>query len=325
MLSDQSLVPLDAEIAQLFRTALIDRVTAEMVAAFNVRGIGSMLLKGPALTALLYEDEGPARPYTDSDLLVQLEDRAVAEAALAEHGFVRVDRDADWIEPAPKYARTFHRPADDARIDLHWSISGSCASPSRVWTALNQHTATLIVAGEEVTVPNRGGSALLIALHSAHHGTERPQTTIDLERAVARLSFEAWAAATVLAHQISAVPAFATGLRLLDAGHVIADRLELRHSVSTEMWLKTNPSTHGTRVIDKLSRSRSLRDALRICLLVLAPPPEVMRVFFPLARRGALGLMACYVLRPLKLLMRAPSATYGWFQARRALHRPASS
>src|SRR5450755_1065339 len=53
------------------RRLTIDAATAEMVTAFRVAGIRSILLKGAAIAARLY-DEPSERPYCDFDLLVEL-------------------------------------------------------------------------------------------------------------------------------------------------------------------------------------------------------------------------------------------------------------
>ena len=50
------------------RNLAIDRLAAEVAAAFAAEGIESMVLKGPVLAEWLYQAE--IRPYGDADLLV---------------------------------------------------------------------------------------------------------------------------------------------------------------------------------------------------------------------------------------------------------------
>lgn len=299
------------------RRLLIDRLTASITAAFEERGIPSMLLKGPAFARLLYELDWE-RPYFDTDLLVQDRHRPGAEQVLLEAGFERVDRDEDWCG-VPKYARTFRRRSDGAAVDLHWSLSGTSAPPEEVWSTLIEHTGELEVGGRKVVVLDQPASALLIALHNAHHGTRRPQTLIDVDRAIERLSITVWSDALRLADQLGAAQPFAAGLRLTRRGNELADRLGLGEPASVDMWLKTNPSSNGAWVLDRFANTRTLRGRLHVCVRVLVPPAVAMRKFVPLARRGGPGLALAYLLRPMWLVLRAGPAGRDWLRARRAV------
>jgi hypothetical protein len=50
-----------------------------------------------------------------------------------------------------------------------------------------------------------------------------------------------------------------------------------------------------------------------------------MRKFSPLARRGRMGLIAAYCLRPLRLLALAPGALWTWARASREARATASA
>jgi hypothetical protein len=307
-----------ANIAISLWTVLVDQVTASITAEFQAAEIKSILLKGPAFGRLLYDD-AVERSYTDTDLLVRSIDREQAERSLQTCGFVRVDRDEDWMGPAPKYAHTFQRPTDGAMVDLHWRLSGAAATPEEVWSAVSEHIVALEVGGRLVSGLDAAATAVLVALHNAHHGNSRPQTLIDLDRAVERLDMESWREAAGLAIQLQATEPFTAGLRLTHAGDALADQLGLGRPASVEMWLKTNPSTYGAWVLDRLAQTRTLRGRLQICLQVIVPPPVVMHTFFPFARRGRAALAFSYVLRPLRLSVHAGPAMRDWIRARRTV------
>ncbi len=288
------------------------------------RGIASILLKGAAFARLLYDDPCQ-RPYTDSDLFVREGDLVRAEAALEELGFVRVDRDEDWFEPAPKYAHTFLRKTDRAYLDVHWRLSGAGAGAADQWELLRWHTTQLDLGGRPLTVLDPAATAMLVALHAHHHGTEKASALADVDQAVARLAPDAWSEARRLADQLGARVAFAAGLRLTESGDALADGLGLERPSSVELWLKVNPRHYGAWVLDRFTQAHTGRGRLRIGLHVVAPPPEGMRAHFALARRGRAGLALAYVIRPFRLVVLAPRPVRDWLRARRAVRATAAT
>lgn len=312
--------PVDLEFAKKAWSCYVDQVTAAIATKFEAHDVASILLKGAAFQALLYDaDDG--RFYRDTDLLIQVHHRAIAVRLLADAGFVRVDSDEDWLGPAPKYAWTFRRKRDGALVDLHWRLSGSAAGPEQVWSTLRGHLIPLEVGGRVLDVLDAPASALLVALHSAHHGTGRPKTLTDVERAVARLDRSTWERARSLAQALGASEPFAAGLRLTPAGDALADRLGLARPVSVEMWLKTHPRTYGAWALDQLSQMPTIRGRLAVLRRIVLPPRSVMHTFFPLARRGRLGLVFAYLLRPLRLAVQAGPAVHEVVRARRSVRR----
>lgn len=315
--SGQPLAPLGGDVAALAWTLKADDVTAEITTAFEADGVESVLLKGYSLSRLLYAGDGERR-YRDTDLLVRSDARDRAEGLLRELGFVRVDRDADWLGPEPQYAHTFRRMRDGALVDLHWRLSGATAAPARQWTSISARTHQVEIGGCSIAVLDAATSAMLVALHTAHHGTGFPRALTDLDRAVEQFELTVWVQAAELARDLGASEPFAAGLRLIPAGDALADRMRLVRPASVEMWLKTNPRGHGAWVIDRFAQTRSVRGRLWLCLRVLVPAPAVMRTSFPLARRGRAGLALTYALRPVRLAVHAAPALREWARASRA-------
>lgn len=312
--------PVDLEFAKKAWSCYVDQVSAAIATHFETHGVPSILLKGAAFEALLYDAED-GRFYRDTDVLIHVEQRARAQQLLTDAGFVRVDRDEDWLGPAPKYAWTFRRMRDGAIVDLHWQLSGSAAGPEQVWSILRRHVIPLEVGGRLLDVLDAPASALLVALHSAHHGTGRPKTLTDVEHAAERLSRSTWDQARSLAEALGASEPFAAGLRLSAAGDALADSLGLTRPASVEMWLKTHPRTYGAWAMDQLSQMPTFRDRLVAVRRIVLPPRVVMHTFFPLARRGRVGLILAYLLRPLRLAVHAGPALHEFARARRAVRR----
>ncbi len=103
------------------RNQRLDRVVAEMVAAFGQAEIPLMGLKDLLLARIVYPDIG-LRPMGDIDLLIHRADYERAAACMASLGFCPLP-DAD-IPYTLKYAWAHHfrRPADDVWVDLQWNV-----------------------------------------------------------------------------------------------------------------------------------------------------------------------------------------------------------
>jgi hypothetical protein len=310
-------MPKNSEFAQKAWSCYVDQVTAAVMTRFEAHGVASILLKGPGFEALLYE-AALSRFYRDTDLLVEVRDRARAEQLLVDSGFERIDREEPGLGPAPKYARTFRRAHDGAIVDLHWRLSGAAVGPGQVWSTLSGHVTTLEVGGQPVSVLDAAASAMLVALHSAHHGTGRPKTLTDVEQAVARLDRSTWEQARSLAAALGASEPFAAGLRLTSAGDALADGLGLARPASAAMWLKTNPRTYGAWALDQVLQNDTISGRLVALGRVVWPSPAVMRTFFPVAQRGRPGLMLAYLLRPARLAVHAGPALRDLARARLA-------
>ena len=294
----------------------VDAVTAEVASAFAAAGVRALLLKGPALARFLY-DGSPARTYGDTDLLVAPAAIDAAERVLARLGFRRFLDDVEIRGDERVAALAWLRAADRATVDLHGSLAGVELDPERAWRVLTEQTASVRAAS--VAVETLAPTALLlhVALHAAQHGRQERKPLADLERALARVDREDWAAAARLAKRLCAMEAFAAGLSLLPAGAPVIEAVALPRARSVAVALRADSAPTGAFAFERLARARDRRTKARVLVRVLVPPPAHMRAFVPVARRRLVGLPLAYAARPFSLLLRAPAAALAWRRARR--------
>ncbi|MEU7620425.1 nucleotidyltransferase family protein [Micromonospora rifamycinica] len=276
------------------RHLALDVTAVATCARLADRGVPALLLKGAGLARRL-GTEG-RRVYSDVDLLVAPDDFDRAEALLAGAGFRsalppgRPDPRLLWHE------RPWYAPGPAPLVvDLHRGFHG-VTDPQAFWTLLSTSAERLPLAGGTVAVPDAAATALLVALHAAMPGRSgRPYA--DLQRALAVLPVEVWRAATVLARQAGAVPAFGFGLRLAPDGADLADRLDLPRQASRTQWAAVRRVSGPAYVLARLTELPTGRDRWRHLAPYLLPPPTTMRHGSRLARRGPVGLLAAYLLR----------------------------
>lgn len=305
-----------ARAAALAANIRIDVMGAQVRGWLAAAGIDCLLLKGRAFADRLY-DGASERPYSDTDLLVPVGDRARAERLLGEHGYRRVDRDGDRLGAAG-YAHTF-AGADGTLVDLHWNLSGVSAAPALTWSLLRAHSRELSVGGRPARVPDDAATALVVTLHQAHHGARWTTAGHDLDRAVKRIGLSAWSTAARLAGQLGADEAFAAGLALSAEGRALARELGIRGELTLEYRMRAENESYATWALHRLLHAPSGRARVGVLREILVPPPHTMRLFFPLATRGRAGLAAAYLVRPLRLAAGAAPALLGYLRARRTV------
>lgn len=300
----------------VLRRLALDAVAVEVVQAFRRAGIEAILLKGRSIAERLYPDSAK-RGYRDVDLLVAPERHEQASRILVGLGF------ADYLAGAREHERaycghatTWLRDGGRAIVDLHFTISGARADPAVVFAALRAHTRPLLVGAEPLTVLDDVGLALNITLHAAQHGLHKEQPLADLARALATFDRSAMEAAAALATRIDALPAFVTGLRLVPAGHALAEALGRGVEIPAATAVKALTDVRGTGSISRLLAEPGRRRPLLMVRRAF-PSPTVLRRTMPLARRGPAGLVAAYTLRPLWMAIRLPAAIRAWRTAAR--------
>jgi hypothetical protein len=292
----------------------LEGLAARVNTALLDAGVRCILLKGPALAEWLYADE--PRAYSDVDLLIRELDHAAAERALRDLGFVRVAIDV-LPHDRPHHARTYLMPRG-AAVDLHHTLVGIGAPSQTAWDVLAADTDWLQLGDGQIEVLSLPVRALAIVLHAAQHGAGAEGPLEDLRRVLEQFSLDEWKSVHELAKQLEAVPAFGAGLRLLPPGGAVASELALPETASVETLLRSTGAPTMSLGFDWLARTHGSRRRATFIARKIAPQPEFMRAWTPLARRGRPGLAAAYLWRVTSLALRAGPAYIAWRKARRA-------
>ena len=202
-------------------------------------------------------------------------------------------------------------------VDLHHTLLGVGASPATTWEVLAERTEPMTIGSVEVEVLEPVARAMQVALHAAQHGLREEKPLADLSRALDRLPPFVWEGAAAVAADLDATPAFATGLRLVPAGAEIADDLGLPSEMPVEVALHAVSAPLEARFVSRLAATPGAAAKASMVRAKILPDPEQMRTWYPIARRGALGLLAAYVWRQIWLVSRAGPAILGSWRARR--------
>jgi len=303
-------------VAATAQSLYLDVVTEEVVTALRESRVRSILLRGPAIERWLYDENDP-RSYVDIDLLASESGAARAEEVLSGLGFSEVGPEGVLARDRPPHARRWYRARDTATLDLHRTVLGATAAPAQVWRVLSGETVAGSVGSARVEILREPALALLLALHAAHHGAHVRPPLEDLERALRRAPDDVWSSAELLAASLDATPAFATGLRLVPGGELVASRLGLPADVPVDVALRASTPPPMAFGFEWLAGTPGLRAKAALVVSKAAPSPAFMRAWSRLARRGLFGLIVAYLWRPLWLLGHAGPGLLAWLRARR--------
>jgi hypothetical protein len=287
----------------------LDMALVEAVDALRRRGLSCLLLKGPALAAWLYP-EPAERVYGDVDLMVDPGRFMEAEKVLFDLGYRR-----SAAPTAPHHEVWLRGRGVPVKVELHRTLYWVRCPPDQAWSLLSAGPEQMTVAGRSVQIMGVGGRLVTVVLHAAQHGPGFSQSLTDLDRAIELASVQDWREAVKLARCLGAEEACGAGLRLRPAGAALADRFGLPTASSSELMLHIDTYTETALGFERLSHSRGWISALRLVARELFPPPELMRVWQPVARMGRGGLVIAYVWRPLWLLWKAPTGFRAWRRA----------
>jgi hypothetical protein len=293
---------------------IVDAAAAEVAAALSEAGIRSILLKGASFDRWLYDEREP-RMYGDVDLLVAGRAFEYAGTILDRLGYR--ERAEELAPTHVDHAKLWVRTRDGMHVDLHRTVVGVEAEYEKVWGVLSDHTEPMEVGGGELEVLAEPGRALQVALHATVHGSDEPKTLLDLSRALERATPGTWEAAAGLSKRLGAEGSFAAGLEMLPQGRELAARLGLtaERSVETAMFAESVPYSSWT--VNRLANTPGFMPKLRIALRRVFPEPDFMRAWYPIARRGRLGLALSYPRRIVWLVKATGPAVAGWLRARR--------
>lgn len=296
------------------RRLAIDAATAEVVTALRAAGIRSVLLKGPAIAARLYDDP-LERGYGDFDLLVEATSHPEAIAVVRQLGFADVWAGVRASERS-RHSSTWTRPG--STLDLHHTLNLARCHPAAAWRYLSAGTRTLTVAGTEVEVLGDPALALVISAHRVQHGP-LAKTDEDLRRAMERFTPEIWSQACELAASLKMVGALAGGLRTAPTGEALAARFGLPEVGSAEIELGLSGARAPADGLRRLAESGWAWATLRLLAEELVPSPAFMRSAYPVAGGGAAGLALSYLYRSLLLVWNLPHAADQWRTVQRGV------
>jgi hypothetical protein len=280
--------------------------SADLVSALERAGVQPILIKGAALHARLYSPDEP-RISLDVDVLVGPHQQAEAERILRAQGFRAEFMRGDDPTGLANHASSWRRASDGVIVDLHATLPEAKADAASSWLLLESHGTVRQIAGKWVTVLDDPGTALLAALHAAHHGSRSRLAAEDLRRAASQIDEAAWAVAAELARQIGAFRSFSEGLALIRETSALCDLLAVRTEISVRHHLLEVDAPWGAIVLDHWARSGA-GSRLRLCWRLIAPHPRALRSRSSIARRGYMGLLTAYLLRPAVLVSRIPGA-----------------
>lgn len=299
------------EVTAVARTMAVDVLTAEVLDALQGAAIPAILLKGPAITRWLY-DEDEFRPYVDVDLLVAPSRFTAAERVLGELSFNRLPRSYER-DGRLEHDSVWVRPSTAGTVDLHRTLPGARGtSPERVWTELWPRTieVELPASRRQARILDEPALALLAALHAAHHlihGDRATKWLADLERATARSSPETWRQAAAMARGFRAAPQMSRGLHAVPGGDGLAVSLGLPDPAGAR---------EETSGFERLAAAGSARERLGLLGHALFPPADYLRWSSSLARRGSVGLVLAYMLHPFLAAARASRGFVMWRRER---------
>src|SRR5436190_10516089 len=210
--------------SQLAYSAATDEVLDAMARA----GIRTVMLKGAAIAARLYEDP-VMRPAGDIDLLVAPSHAGAVARVVESLGF-RDPLSRARPHERTAYAVSFHRAgALPACVDLHRTLYWWSHDPEALWREFSRATTFIELDGRSVEVLDDPAHALVIAAHAVQH-VHATRAREDLRRALDVYEHDTWVEAAAMAGRLEAESVLAAGLRLLDAGARLADEPALVES-----------------------------------------------------------------------------------------------
>ena len=304
-------------LLQCARSLAVDRAAGEVAGALQAAGTDVMLVKGAAVTRLLYDDGAP-RAYSDCDLLVRRSDLDRAGSVLIELGFERRFAEERFLPADQLHAQSWHREADRASVDLHWTFIGCDAGPEAVFAALWDAARRARVGGTDIAVPSPAASVVLASLQLLVHGpSEGAKHRVDVERAIDRVDDETWLAAADLARRVGAEPAFGAGLRLAAGGMALAARLGLPDAPHARGIAQAPTDGWAVKQVDRVSRTPGLAAKARLLIRYVVPPRSYIEFVNHSVDLSRTRIAVIYLWRPFRLALRAPRVLWVWRNARR--------
>ena len=299
------------------RTLAVDLQTARVMSALATQDVDALLLKGPTIARLLYVD-GEQRHYVDTDLLVSPSTVRAAEDVLRRLGYQR-DIGPRSMALIGSHGYAWRQPGRPMAVDLHHTLPGVAGSPGQLWEALRPYVVSIELHGTAIAALDSAAVAFHVALHAAHHGVRAEKSMSDLGHALSRVGHDEWAAARALAAHVDAIDAFGAGLRMLPQGAALATQLRLPVGGSRRVTMVAMGAPSVAVAADRLRATPGVRAKAMLLLRKAFPPADFVRLGWPLARRGRVGLVLAYPWRLAMLARQAVPAVTAWRRATQAM------
>lgn len=294
-----------ALLMKVGRTILIDATTLRIVRALREVGVEPILLKGPSLRESLYRGDAALRTYGDCDLLVALLEMTRVEQVLTYEGFRSAKIGAIFSQGRP-HARTWTGDTGVA-LDLHHTIPLVRVSPAKAIALLRAHTSQMRLGTETVTTLDPVGLAAHVALHSAHHGPQNPQSMRDLAQAIDIFTFETWREASELAGDLKCLHAFLGGLVLDQKGADLVNELGFgSRSRPRTVTPQPMPQRQGLDWMSDTWSSLEPMDKAQFLFRNIFPRPTLIKLWSEKSRIGRMALVRAYFERALHLIWELP-------------------
>ena len=189
----------------------------------EMAGVRALPYKGPVLALDAYGDAA-LRESNDLDLVVATDQLDAAAAAVKAGGYVPAG-DASWPDARHRNdwqgQAVFSTPERMLRVELHWRFCDRKLPWNPAFSDVLGRSATTMVAGCAVRIPELHDQLLLVLLHAARHGWDR----LEPLACAAALADRGFDSDTLLAraHEVGGVRACLVGLEL--AHRLVGSRL----------------------------------------------------------------------------------------------------
>ncbi len=160
------------------------RALADIAALLAPADIPVVVVKGPALSSLLYGDPG-LRTYGDLDLLVPQQRFAEAIRLMESHGYRHVIR--NWVAVERFRAAELTMTKGGIGVDVHWDLTYAHYTRRRLRldaAAMIERARPVRIGGVETSTLDPVDTLVHLAVHAALAGCDRLVWFKDIERAL---------------------------------------------------------------------------------------------------------------------------------------------
>ena len=177
--------------ALISRGLRIRRLTLEVLDAFAAQQVVPVLLKGAGLAERLFPEQPLARPSTDVDVLVRVDQLPAAKRALEARGLREGHDDSLGDVFDEHHHLSFARP--DALVEVHFRLFSGFGGHHFDDAHLRSRLQRGDFHGRPVSWLHPEDEFVYLATHAANHGFLRASWLLDLQRYVSQSNGFDWA------------------------------------------------------------------------------------------------------------------------------------